>query len=80
MERAHRFNTPRTKGHEALSIAMVGGDSDLQSIEWADRMVMQMDPVTDDEISWRASYTEEIMRDLIDRAMEISEVSASASI
>ena len=76
LERAHRFSTPRTKGHEALLIAMMGCDPDMQSIDWADRMIMQIDPVTEDELSWRASYTEEMMRDLIDRAREISETTA----
>jgi hypothetical protein len=55
---------------------MMGCDPDMQSIDWADRMIMQIDPVTEDELSWRASYTEEMMRDLIDRAREISETTA----
>ena len=58
---------------------MMGCDPDMQSIDWADRLTMQMDPISDEELSSGASYTEEMMRDLIDRARDISEVTARAS-
>ncbi|MFM7980637.1 MAG: hypothetical protein ACKPKO_15090, partial [Candidatus Fonsibacter sp.] len=71
MEERAKFGLFRTKGHEALLIAMMGCDPEIKLIEWADRMVLQLDPITEDETIWRASYSEDMTRELIDRAREL---------
>ncbi|MFM7983525.1 MAG: hypothetical protein ACKPKO_29785, partial [Candidatus Fonsibacter sp.] len=57
LEERAKFGLFRTKGHEALLIAMMGCDPEIKLIEWAYIMVLQLDPITEDEAIWRASYS-----------------------
>ena len=69
-----QFGTPRTEGHEGLLLTMRSIDPDIKDIAWADRMLMQLYPTSDDEAVGRASYSEEMMTDLLERARVLLEV------
>ena len=69
-----QFATPRTKGHDAMLITMMSLDSDIQDMGWADRMLCQLDPITEGGMAWRVAYSEDMIRELVDRAREILEV------
>ena len=49
-------------------------ESDNMEAAWADRLLMQLDLISDEEISWRASYSDDVVRDILDRARELLEV------
>ena len=58
---------------------MMGIDADIKGIAWADRMLMQLEPISIDESSWRASDAEDMMRDLLERARDLMEVRGEAT-
>ena len=54
-------------------------DTYIKDIAWVDRMLMQLEPNSEDEAIWRASYSEEMITDLLDKARNIVEVAVHES-
>ena len=71
-----QFDTPRTKAHEGLLLTMMGIDPDIKEVAWADRMLMQLEPYSQEEATWRASYSEAMITDLLDQARNLVESQA----
>ena len=57
---------------------MVSIDADIREAAWADRMLMQLEPYSQDEATWRAGYSEDMITELLDRARVLLEVRVQA--
>ncbi|MFM7984857.1 MAG: hypothetical protein ACKPKO_36610, partial [Candidatus Fonsibacter sp.] len=64
------ISTARTKRHWALCNTITAIDADCLSEGWADRLIMQIEPLDDEEAMWRATISPEDCIALVEKSKE----------
>ena len=64
----------RTRRHWNLCATIRAMEEDSHHEEWADRLILDMEPMDDMEATWRAAYSPEDCLELVERARKMVDV------